>query len=633
MLSAIAPLVVIGLVNGISVYYLRKRRRSRGSVTPARQPNFVAPRYVFGVLLGGPFLVSFFVTGSWLAFVIAAPFLVAASSVWLNTFVFVPLGLVRTAWAVDRFSGGVGRLVERRAGSALPAARALLRRPDEAGARFIEDYLATCLQLGTAGAAATALVALSRGQRDDARAVFAVLEDMGRSEALPAAARMAREYLVLDAVARSDWARVDVLGDRPAASRLVRLWARIARRVLGRADAPSERAVWRAWVLAAGRRPTKLAVASALRIAARPGPAPVAPSLDAHVALFRCDPSRLRDHDVASAALSLDALRSTGAFQASLERRALTLGAPGAGAAASEAVLRDAEEDIAQLLLEARAPANWLPPGPTGDTARERLREARLVRAAALATELQRRARELKDLPEAEEWRAWGDARQACREALLDADSAPAYDALFRNVYRPFNAYAARLINVRSRRVLGGDVVRFLLSLARLAEARDTYDLLEGNTSAVRGDRMPRVERLEGELVGRPGISARPVVVVWALIAAVLAVGIVVAASIAVGFDPGLPLFFVTMLGISVVLAIGVARDRMVECSLTADGLNMQNRFGFFIAPADEVTLRRGPGRIVRIHLRRAPAWMPRHTFTVSPAKPTAEPSGLMPKR
>jgi hypothetical protein len=612
-MTGFASVLVYVVVTVVAVA-MRRKGWLRGPPKAWRQPNFVPPRIVFLVLLGVPFSVAFLVTGSGLMFAMAAPFLLAACAPLAIAWVAIPRGLVRAAWALDRYTGGANRLVERRAASSLPAARAYLRRPTEEGARFLDDRLRACLQIGTSGATASALVVLARGDREYARVVLGAVEAMGE-DAVPPALRIARDVLVVDAVARGDWRTAARLGESPRPSHLVRLWATVAKRVLGQPDPLSEATIRRAWRRVPARDRVKAAVDRALAIPPPPPPAPVAASLDAHVALLRLEPSCVRAEDIAAAALSLDALRGSAELRATLDRRALAAGAPGLGAPAFDAVMGDAEADLVSTVLAARAPGAWLPPGPTGDAVRDRVGEARMARAEALVTELQRRTRERKDLPEADEWRAWGDARDACAQVWRDAGNPAKREAIFRTVYPPLCNYAVRMSNVRARRVLAAEIFRYLFGLSEVAGSEETRRLLGGNVVACRSETLPRVVTLEGERMS----VAQPANVAMA---ASFAFAVAMTTMCVSGKELGLSddwVSFGALLGL-VVVGIGfiLLRRRMVEGAWTPDGLQLQSAVGRFYAPREDVTLRHGPGRLIRVHLRRAPSWLPRRAFAIA---------------
>src|SRR5260370_14889852 len=239
--------------------------------------------------------------------------------------VVIRLGLARLSWVLYRRGGGNGPPAERRASAALAAARVLVRRPGEAGARFIERDLAPCVERGTSGAAAMALVSLSRGDCNQAHAIFRLIDTMG-DHAPPVAARIAREHLMVDAFVREDWRRVEEYEKRAKGSRLATLLASVARRKTHAYRAPSTAVLWMAWLIAPPRRATDALVVDALKARHLSPPVPVAASLEAYVKLLASWPIGARREDLAAAVQSLDALRASPAVAAGIEQRGLALG-------------------------------------------------------------------------------------------------------------------------------------------------------------------------------------------------------------------------------------------------------------------------------------------------------------------
>jgi hypothetical protein len=531
----------------------------------------------------------------------------------LAVVVAVPLGLPRMAWALNRIGGGSGGVFELRSSAGLVAARAVLRRPSEHGARFIENYLATCPELGMSGAAATALIASLRGNREQALAIFGLLARMAHAHAFPPALDLSREYLAIDALRRRNWRLLVELGKGPGTF-LTDLLGLVARRVLHTGDAPSATRLWHAWVFTPHRRMTWRIVVRAITAPAPAPPAPVAPSLSAYAALLARDPGSVRAEDVEVAVRSLDEIRSFRPWLAVIGQRRLALGIAASVEDIRAETMRAAEQGIAAAILEGGWRAKWIPVGVTGDAVRALVTEERLRLVEGLVAEMARRARERRDLPEPDEWRAWADARRVCDE--LRADSGSAF-GLFEILFQPLTAYAARLTNVRGRRVLAGDIFRYLRDLAREAGAVYAYDLVDRNAKAVQAYRLPREALAEGDPIGSIDRIVKlrdqlvPNVTLFSLVTAGAAIG-----SVTFAISGAVPM----MLGVLLLLwamVEAVVRARIVECGHSVEGLVLQTHKGRFIAPFEELYgLKAGPGALVRIRLRRTPRWLPRFVIT-----------------
>jgi hypothetical protein len=532
----------------------------------------------------------------------------------------VLLGLPRAAWFFARLGGGRGALGERQGSAGLMAAQALARRrrwtpPD---AQFVERALEDCIELGTSGAAALALLAAVRGDVERSAPVFGVIEAGGFEHGYAPAVRLARTHSAVDALRRGDWRRLAGFGFDWRESRLVRLLHGIARRRLGYTGAPSAPELWVEWLVSPRRHVTYALVRGALRPPPAPPPPEVAPSLAAQVALLERDPLSVGPKDVAAAVRSLDALRESAEWRARWPDRALALGVSAQGTDPCEGVVRDAIADLVGATVEGSWRAGWAPPGPTGDEVRRLVTDERFRVAEDLVRELERRSRARRDLPEIEEWRAWADARRAIEELRSDGLEP---QALFRTVNHRLTAYAVRLTNVRSRRALAGNVFRFLRDLARNAQAHDAYALMERNCAAVRGSGLPAAPSADGEAIGMPGLLGRrrDVVRAFLLVAAIFGpMGWIAWTSGTVAIV-ALPLFLALMLAAQLA-------SRVVECWVADEGLIVQSRRARYVAVHGDVRAAgAGPGGWMWIRLRRRPVWLPRVVFTVAESRARAD--------
>jgi hypothetical protein len=371
-----------------------------------------------------------------------------------------------------------------------------------------------------------------------------------------------------------------------------------------------------------------------MRQLARPvcEPAPAAPACDftAHAALVARPPGRVRRDDVAAAVRSLDEVRSSPQVLAELTRRALVLagsGTPVDAVTARARAVQESEDDVTRLIIEERLLAGVIPDGPTGDIVRARVREQRIDHVESLVRELSRRVGARIDLDEAEEWRAWANLRAACD--LVRSDDAERMDreVLFQIVFHPLTNHAVRLANIRTRRILAGDMFRFLADLGREAESSKNHDLLHRNVRACDADRLPSQALLPGDPLHDPAATARVLhrcAIVFGMALTALALVAIAMGVLAVdadeprsGFHPA----WLVMLVVSCVLATWTYRRlrRIVQASLTDDGLVVQTRHGRYHVEARDVRSVRvvHGGRIV-FHLRRVPSWLRRRLFVVA---------------
>jgi hypothetical protein len=421
-----------------------------------------------------------------------------------------------------------------------------------------------------------------------------------------------------------------VVGSREKAPALARLLRGLGMRILRAPDAPSPSRIWLSWLLAPRRRHTFAFVRDALRASAREQApaAPVAPGLGAYCALLALPASTLAREDVECAVRSADAIRASTAWAAHAERRALALGAPVASQELGDAFQRDLESDLAGVVLEGGLPVVWVPAGPTGDAVRTLVREERLRRFEGLVGDLDRRKRVARDLSEADEWRAWSDARGACEELLQDGGDA---NTVFEVAFSALTNYAARLTNVRSRRTLAGDVFRLAGDLADRARAPHAQALSERNVAAVRADRLPWEAEVEGDPICDRQRTLRIRDRLLRLAGGPLLLVAMVGAfySAAAGSWVLLPVWVAAGALGSVLIAL---RAHLVECWMTPDGLVVQSLKGRFVAQMDDLrAVTAGPGPFLRFRLRRAPHWLTRRLATVAttPADARADADGI----
>ncbi len=543
----------------------------------------------------------------------------------IATFPLVRLGLVRPTLWLWRLVGDPFSAAESRPAAAWHAAAALLRAPSERSAASLERHLAGCVELGTTGAAASARIALARGDRERARRLFRALEGLDRKSGAPRAIRkLANEFAALDAVGHGAWRSVVVAPPGPT-TRLGRLVTLLGTRLAAASPVPAWR-VWLAWAVAPHRRRTRALVNDALRAVPVATAAPVAPSLAAFAALLARPAGALQRADVEAATLSLDAVRAAPNASAYVQRRALALGTTALADGVLTKVCREAEEDLVRLFVDEHLPAAWLPSGPTGDEVREFVRHERFERLEALLGDLARRRASAGDLPEADEWCAWADVREASDDLLADARGPEDRDAIVSAVSAPLTSFAVRLCNVRSRRILARHMFLFLRDLSDPGRASDAHGLAERNVSATREESLRGTLPAEGTMVSAvPAVARRRTLYGLAIFAGLFAWAPVVL-SVEPSRRAGALLMWTSIVaGVAAAIAMGRRVHGLVDMVMTPDGLLLHTLRGQFLALPNDVASVRVRGASIHIVLRRRPRWLPWRVHSVASSPVNAD--------
>ena len=296
---------------------------------------------------------------------------------WLAVrWVCIPLGLPRLALKLGRL-GGHPWVRDPEGGQVLAAVLAQLRR------RVDEDmhkWLRGQLQRGPlrgAGLVAAGLLAADAGDRAQARALLASLDDLDPDLCPPLARKVALDWLVADAVRDGNWARVSSLADdHPSPSRTVRLMALLARVHRGEAHD----SVWWAWLRAPHRRHTLALVRGVLAPADALVLEPVAPADDPRLAANDGGPSpaealalhveALGDTDAPGSSARLtrlghawDRAMDDFGFRGRIRRRAQALRCEATGELVMARLHREACEDLARAMLQSQASIDSLGDG------------------------------------------------------------------------------------------------------------------------------------------------------------------------------------------------------------------------------------------------------------------------------
>lgn len=479
--------------------------------------------------------------------------------------VFIPLGWVRGTYYLAKLAGQVDPPRDLWLTPVLLAARALRKRPSPAAASFVARRLASYAELGPLGVAAAAILAENRG-------------DVAGALALLRGASCVQEALL----------------DR-------QLWP-VLRDVM----------------------PNDVASTSRRAEATDAPPAVVAPSLSAQAALARRLPGRARAEDVAAAVGSLNALAASPAWQAQLQARAAALGVGESALAARATLLNQLESDLAEATIDERWPSSWLGAGPAADAVRARVREQRLATVERLAEELRRRARARQDLPEPEEWQAWGEFSRLSQELELDAASASDHQKHFRGVHRAIWDYGYRQAFVLGRRRLGGTVFLRQRRLAYAAEAADTYDVIEGNLRATLAAASPALRKADAVRFCHPQLVAtwrKLNLAVLRISYGVLALAVLFGAAT---IGPGISIMALA-LALTALLSRSLRHPVMVEVLADEERITIQTLTERYSFAAGEVQLSPSTGQLSRVRLARTPYRLPRTLWTVHASRSAAE--------
>lgn len=532
----------------------------RSGGTPVPLRRFLPLLFVLGLCLTG------WLPGRWplLASLLAVACIAVDRALgWI----FIPLGLVRSTYFLAKLGGQVERPRDLWLRPVLLAARALRKRPHPAATHFVAQRLAGYAELGPLGAAAAAILAEVRG---DVAGAVGVLRGVSCVQD--------------ELVDRQLWPVLrDVTANEVAA-----------------APTPSP--------------PERL----------QAPPARVEASLAAVAALARRLPGRARAEDVAAAVGSLSALAGSASWQARLQGRATALEIDDAAVFARATLLNQIESDLAEAAIDERWPPAWLGSGRVADAVRARVREQRLATVERLADELRRRAGAQQDLPEPEEWQAWGEFARVSQELELDAGAPSDHQLHFRGVHRAIWDYGYRQAFVLGRRRLGGVVFLRQRRLAYAAEAADTYDVIEGNVRAARAAASPVVRAPDAVWFCQPELVKRlrhlNLAVLRLSAGALALVAFFGARKVGAG-----PPIMALALALTARLSRSLRYPVIVEVLAHEERIAIQTLTERYSMAAADVELRPSLGRFSRVRLARAPYGLPRTLWTVHTSPKAAE--------
>ncbi len=414
--------------------------------------------------------------------------LLGFAALWpLTRYVLVPLGLVKAAYWVAWFS--VRNKSEERAGaSQLAASMALHRKADfdQDAASWLEERIQESAQIRGGTIAAAAATAAVRGDAEGARALFDSVRTLDPKVCPRSARHTAAEWLAADAASRGAWEQViEIAGDPAGAGRSANLLAGVAKRLLGKPDAPGRATLVRLWLTAPRRRQSFAIVERALSVADGDAPiddddddavVPRAPdgdllgrALAAHAALLSA--KKPKPADVARVGRAFDAAFEDDSLAAHVDERAEALGATRAGSVLAR-LRSDVETSLFELLKKHRIALDDTVDelGDVAARAQRRLRDETLTVIEALSDAIRNRVRDKRALSPIDEWREWSALRMAYERGVLLGGPELRYLA-FTKVQSDVCALAVWLFNDRKEKPIANAMFRFLL-----AEATATGD-------------------------------------------------------------------------------------------------------------------------------------------------------------
>lgn len=416
----------------------------------------------------------------------------------------VPLGWVRATYHAARLSSLEWRR-DRQGGAAFAGAWALLQQaePSAADRRWLQAKIEQAPALTPAHLGALGLLAASRGDLEEARAFLGAVGLFDDRITDPLLLQRALDWLVADAAADGRWSEVIAHTERAQElSPEALLVAGVARRIVGRPDAPSDEQLQLLWervpflrrpdrgllTLARRRSPAQATHTPLHPDTPSPGPGsaqarssaqssdasddPLAEALSRHTRLLaHPSPEGL----VATAAAWERALND---LQPRLTARSAALGTH--HKVSTEVIWAEIEQTLAAIAEAQGTSLAELSQGVLLSAARERLREDLLSTIELAADGLQRRLDAQRWLPVADEARAWLALATLYTEGVRTGGD-EVRRLVFRAVYHPLCTLSVELFNQRGERWLSNAMTRWLLQQARAAGDLRAAELQERN--------------------------------------------------------------------------------------------------------------------------------------------------------
>jgi hypothetical protein len=401
----------------------------------------------------------------------------------------VRLGMPRVTYWVMRCCMPLHYAGNQHAGAMLYASLSATRMRDPAaGCAWLDRCLREKPVNGVIGQAILGHLAALQGDRVTARCLFESIDTRPSRPRRSIVRVTARDWLVMDAARRGDWAAVVRYAEhRRGLFRWSRAVAGMAQTFASFPPLPKWR-LWMLWLLAPRRRRLRPLLQRALTAGAqqdepdlpRPRDLPAALALLAQVlAKSARRPSEVSSVEFLAAVRSVGTQLEGAHIKAQIEKRLAALDSTGSHSA--ESVLSKFRSDVVELILPVVA-AN--PPLVVAGRGYPIIAEVlRRLQATAFesiemqAKDLAKRAEQKKKLDALSEWQSWAIL---CDEANRLLALQPAAEAtLFEAVWRPILSYAAFQHNEMSRLPFAQDILRWLRTHAH--GNRSAYDLLDKN--------------------------------------------------------------------------------------------------------------------------------------------------------
>jgi hypothetical protein len=425
--------------------------------------------------------------GGWVVWPLVLPgFFVMTFPMWTARNVLAPLGMVRLARWLGRTASWQWRLDFQGAGL-VAAAMAVLRLPNAAPETIepVEAAIRAQAPLLPGGVIAAALTAHARGDLGRARRLMMFCGWFPELRVPREAWRIARDWLVCDAVATGDWAsaaRLATEDGRPT-SRRVRFLRAVAERMQGNVDAVSVAELGRLRrFTGAGLEPLFDRAVMATATPPEPpeeadpihaGEDPLELALDLHARLLRTE--KPRPADVRKLARRWDRVEGDPAFTPRIARRAGEIGARDP-LGVRRRFLAEVREDLTHISVAAGLSA----PGATEgvDVARDRAISAVEISATAL----KRRIGGERDLPPLDEVLEFIELTRLYAEAGK-VGGVVTKRLVFRNLQDACTDQAVRLFNVRKERAIANAMFRFLAAEAKTVGDARAEELAKKNAA------------------------------------------------------------------------------------------------------------------------------------------------------
>jgi hypothetical protein len=429
-------------------------------------------------------------SGAWYEAPLLALLLTITFPWWTARYVLAPLGLARTAGVVT-WMARVLWFRDASGGAATAAALALLhrKRANPAVEAMIHRWLGDQRPVKAGGALACALLAVGRGDFESARALMIGISEMDKRVRPALAAKLADEWLALDAAEQGNWAAVQNLTTRAGPKTRLSRFLREVAFALGRTSRKYGQARLLFWFLLAPRRRHTLAL---FKRAWSVGPPeekersvespqdPLSHALTLHAGGLQnaaeLDPAGLRQlgsaWDVALAHPETAAL---------LLKRAADLGVSDPGDATGR--LRSAAaDDVAAMVRNSRV--EWLSLQGSSELLAQAGQDAREEQLSAIelaAERLNDRVKLKRALPVLSELQEYATIRRAYERAV-ESGGPEARHLLFTQIYNPVCNQAVWLFNERAQKAIANGMLKWLL---REAEAVGDVEAIRLQTKNV----------------------------------------------------------------------------------------------------------------------------------------------------